>query len=91
MSTHTRDLINVYKMVNGLDRVGGELLRLDSGATRGHGRKLRKERCLKDVKKFSFPHRIVDVWNGLPASVVNAKSVSGFKTELDRTRYRGGA
>ena len=78
-------------MVNGLDRFGGELLRLDGGATRGHGKKLRKDRCLKDVKKFGFPHRIVDVWNGLPANVVSAKSISGFKMELDRTRYRGGA
>ena len=85
------DLINVFKMVNGLDRFGGELLRLDEGATRGHGKKLRKDRCLKDVKKFGFPHRIVDVWNGLPANVVSAKSISGFKMELDRTRYRGGA
>ena len=85
------DLINVFRMVNGLERIGGELLKLDRGTTRGHGKKLRKDRCLRDVKKFSFPYRIVDVWNGLPATVVSAKSISKFKTELDRTRYRGGA
>merc|ERR1711980_58116 len=45
------DLINVYKMVNGLDRVGRELLRLDGGAMRGHGKKLRKER-MKVARKW---------------------------------------
>ena len=85
------DLINVYKMMNGIDRVGRGLLKLDSGPTRGHGKKLRKERCLRDVKKFSFPHRIIDVWNGLPAGVVNAETISGFKTKLDRARYQDGA
>ena len=85
------DLINVFKMVNGLDRFGGELLRLDNGATRGHGKKLKKDRCLKDVKKYSFPQRSVDVWNGLSADVVSAKTISGFKTKVDKTRYQGGA
>ena len=84
------DLISVYKMVNGMDRIGEDLLKLDTGGTRGHGRKLKKERCLRDIKKYSFPHRVVNAWNGLEEDVVNAISVHKFKAELDKLRSRDG-
>ncbi|MPC79678.1 hypothetical protein E2C01_074219 [Portunus trituberculatus] len=32
--------------------------------TRGHF-KIMKSQCLRNIKKFSFPHRTVDIWNGL--------------------------
>ena len=82
------DLISVYKMMNGLDRVGEELLRMDDRNTRGHGKKLKKDSCVRDIKKYSFPHRVVNVWNGLPENIVNAKTIHKFKAELDTTRYR---
>ena len=84
------DLINVYKMVYGMDRTGEDLLKLDKRATRGHGKKLKKERCVRDVKKYSFPHRAVELWNGLDESIVNAVSVHSFKARLDKIRYQGG-
>ena len=84
------DLICVYKMVNGMDRIGDDLLKLDTGSTRGHGSKLKKERCVRDIKKYSFPHRVVNAWNGLHEDVVNAISVHKFKTELDKLRRRDG-
>ena len=84
------DLISVYKMVNGIDRIGEDLLKLDNGSTRGHSKKLKKERCVRDIKKYSFPHRVVDAWNGLEESVVQAVSVHKFKAELDMTRSRDG-
>ena len=83
-------MISVYKMVNGLDRIGEDLLKFDTGSTRGHGRKLRKERCVRDIKKYSFPHRVVNAWNGLEEDVVGAISVQKFKTELDKLRSRDG-
>ncbi len=49
-----------------------------------------KERCLRDIKKYSFPHRVVNAWNGLEEDVVNAISVHKFKTELDKLRSRDG-
>ena len=78
------DLISVYKMVNGLDDgVDGEILHLETRSTRGHQKKIKKEQCTRDIKKFSFPHRIVDVWNGLDRDVVNAGgSVHSFKAKL---------
>ena len=84
------DLINVYKMVYGMDRTGEDLLKLDERATRGHGKKLKKERCDRDIKKHSFPHRAVDLWNGLDEGIVNAASVHCFKARLDKVRYQGG-
>ena len=44
---------------------------------------MKKERCVRDIKKYSFPHRVVNAWNGLEEDVVNAISVHKFKTELD--------
>ena len=40
-----------------------------------HSRKIRKSQCLKDIKKYSFPHRIVDKWNGLKEEVVTATKI----------------
>ena len=38
---------------------------------------------MRDINKYSFPHRVVNAWNGLEEDVVNAISVHKFKTELD--------
>ena len=46
---------------------------------------------MRDIKKYSFPHRVVDTWNGLEEDVVNAISVHSFKEKLDKTRYRDGS
>ncbi len=45
---------------------------------------------MRDIKKYSFPHRVVNAWNGLEEDVVNAISVHKFKTELDKLRSRDG-
>ena len=41
-------------------------------------------RARLDVRKFSFVHRSVKIWNSLPEEVVSAKSVDTFKGRLDR-------
>ena len=84
------DLISIYRMVNGLEEVDENLLKLDVRSTRGHGRRLKKENCRRDIKKHSFPHRVVDKWNGLREDIVEAVSVHSFKAKLDRIRYRDG-
>ena len=84
------DLMSVYKMVNGLEEVDGDFLKLNERNVRGHGKRLKKANCKKDIKKYSFPHRVVDTWNGLSEDVVNAVSVHSFKAKLDKTRYRDG-
>ena len=66
----------MYKIVSGkkkIDRQDLVILTEDaSRRTRGHSKKIEKSRCSKDVKKYSFPHRTVDVWNGLREEIVEA-------------------
>ena len=47
----------------------------ETGQMRGHSRKIKKSWCLKDIKKYSFPHRIVDALNGLKEEVVTAMNI----------------
>ena len=42
------------------------------------------------MKKNSFPHGVVDVWNGLDTEVVCAETIHNFKIKLDKTKYRNG-
>ena len=50
-------------------------------------KKNKKTICLSDVKKHSFPHRTIDIWNDLKEEVVTAKSVDLFKEKLDKNGY----
>ena len=52
--------------------------------TRGHMKKLKKSQCLGDIKKYSFPHQTLQIWNNLKEEVVAAKSVHKFKEKLDK-------
>ncbi|MPC71743.1 hypothetical protein E2C01_066029 [Portunus trituberculatus] len=54
--------------------------------TRGHS-KIMKSQCLRTFKKFSFPHRTVDIWIGLSEEIVTAESVHKFKEKLDKIIY----
>ncbi|MPC72816.1 hypothetical protein E2C01_067130 [Portunus trituberculatus] len=38
-----------------------------------------KSICLRNIKKFNFSHRTVDIWNGLSVEIVAAESVHKFK------------
>ena len=84
------DLITLYKMVNGIEKLDNQnlvMMEEEIRQTRGHSKKIKKNRCLKDTKKYSFPHRIVDTWNGLKEEVVTATNIHKFKEMLDIWRY----
>ena len=83
------DLITFYKIVNGIEKLDEQNLVMEEETRqmRGHSRKIRKSQCLKDTKKYSFPHRIVDTWNGLKEEVVTATNIRKFKEMLDICRY----
>ena len=53
---------------------------------RGHNKKLQKRICLNNTKKYSFPHRGIDTWNGLNYKVIMAKNVHQVKEKLDKYR-----
>ena len=85
------DLITMFKLVNNMEKVDRNDLapQMEGGGrqTRGHGRKIRKGRCVSDIKKYSFPNRTIDVWNGLKKEVVTAKNLHTFKEKLDKYGY----
>ena len=72
------DMIQVYKIVKGLDRVPSEMFfkfcdaSNDMHQTRGHKWKIFKPQHTLDVRKHTFSVRIIDDWNSLSAEVVNA-------------------
>ena len=52
--------------------------------TRDHSKNIKKKFCKINLRKFSFTNRIVDLWNTLPQSVIDAKDVRQFEIRLDK-------
>ena len=51
-----------------------DLVVRDMRSVRKQGRKVKMSVCTKDIKKYSFPLRIMGTWNGLEKEVVEAKT-----------------
>ena len=79
------DMIQAYKIINGLERVeSGKFFKFSTNTkTRGHSKKLFKPRCRLDIRKNIFSQRIVNDWNSLPQSLVEAGDLGSFKAGLD--------
>jgi len=54
------------------------LFKINTAPTRGHSLKLVKPRCRLDVIKYSFVHRVFDVWNSLENNVIACDSLNGL-------------
>ena len=80
------DLIEVFKIMNGFDKVGSleTLLCFSTSNLRGNTKKLYKPRFSTNIGKFTFANRIVDEWNMLSEEVVSCSTVLLFKIKLDR-------
>ena len=80
------DLIILYKIVNVIEKLDNQnqvMMEEETTQMRGHSRKIKNGWCLKYTRKYSFPHRIVDTWNGLKEEVVEATSIHKLKEMLD--------
>ena len=79
-------MIEVYKILNGkYDPEIVHCLQLSSNVhTRGNSLKLSVERARYDLRKYSFPVRIINSWNSLPDCVIKGESVNSFKNNLDK-------
>ena len=54
------DLIAMYRILSGFEKMDhGDLVVKDMRSVRKHGRKVKMSVCTKDIKKYSFPKRIV--------------------------------
>ena len=80
------DLVKLWKIFHPeIDSDVGLLTYLDRNthqSTRGHDFKLAIPRCRTEIKRRFFNVRCVQVWNGLPSSVVCAESVGAFKRRI---------
>ena len=82
-----RDLINVWRCFNDENSVRGlrdmfEMARSDR--TRGHRLKISVPVCRGDLMRKFFTVRVVTLWNSLPGALVEAESVSDFKSGVQR-------
>ena len=82
------DLIEIFKLINGLTNLKFEVFfEFDTNSrTRGHARKLIKNRFNRDLRQHFFTERIIDIWNKLDDQTVLASSLNNFKWNLDRLR-----
>ena len=80
-----RDLITLYKILNGFEKKDKHnLVMINEGnEQKGHSKKIRKNQCLKDIRKYSFSHLTVDIWKELNEDVVTATNIHRFKDMLD--------
>ena len=67
------DMIQVLRILQGIDRYGAHLpfTQMNENRTRGHQFKTEKIRCHKTKRMKLFAFRVVDVWIKLPEEVVN--------------------
>ena len=77
------DLIQVYKILNGIDAVEKEMLfpinNLNQHHTRGCKQRIFKTHNRLLVRKNPISKRIVDHWNSLPEDIVNAHNLNSLK------------
>ena len=43
--------------------------------------------CSHDVRKYSFAHWVIDIWNSLSSDIVNACSIPVFKHKLESVDF----
>ena len=84
------DLIEVFKMVQGLSSVPLQTYfqLADGRYTRGHGWKLVKAHSACDARLYFFSVRVLNRWNSLPHCAVDVKTVNGFKNQLEKIRSK---
>ena len=79
------DLIEVFKIFKGFDDLDpSKFFDLSRAHTRGHSLKLIKPRCRLDIRKFSFAHRVIEIWNSLDDSIIACDSINGFKIKINK-------
>ena len=77
-------MIEVYKYTHGCYSTNFDLINIAQNSnTRDHKLKLFKKCCKTNARQNYFSNRVVNTWNKLPPSIVNAPSLNSFKARLD--------
>ena len=78
------DLLQTYRIMTQIDKTKPvhyfQFANYDR--TRGHSMKLAKTRSRLDIRKNFYSQRVVDKWNKLPQSAIDAPTLLSFKQEL---------
>ena len=83
------DLITIYKLMFGLlDSNDSFFVVRRTSTTRGHPYKIMLEHCDINIRRQFLSQRITNVWNSLPASVVNFDSLDLFTNSLQRINLK---
>ena len=79
------DMLQTYRIMTGIDRINPESLFSMSSVTRtrGHNLKIFKQRCSTKLRQNFFSQRVIEHWNALPVSVVEAPNINIFKNRLN--------
>ena len=81
------DMIQTYKILNGIDRIDSAIFFELSAAsvTRGHSQKIVKKHARLGSRQSVFSQRVVNDWNSLQAEAIDSQSInSSFKSRLDK-------
>jgi hypothetical protein len=67
------DMIEMYKILTGkYDPNVSDFVKVNTNDRRGHQLKVFKQHTRLNLRKYSFVHRSVNLWNSLPDGVINA-------------------
>ena len=81
------DLIEVFKMLNGLSSATGNVIEISTRTTNLLVNE-RKKNITRTMENDFFGSRIVKYWNKLPSNVKSSESVNGFKNNLAEFRKK---
>jgi len=80
------DMIQVFKILRGMDRLEPDIFFSMTGehGTRGHKDKMFKRHSRLELRRNTFSHRVVTDWNQLSQATISATTLNIFKTRLDK-------
>ena len=82
------DLIMVYKILHGLLCVDKSIFEYcSSDNLRGHNCRLVRPVTSINSRFHSFVSRVVNPWNSLPQTAVDAVNIVAFKTSLNKIKF----
>ena len=81
------DMIQVYKLLtnnkDSYDKTLPSLFKYSNTGLRGHNKKLFLPQVNKNIRKYNFTHRIINIWNSLPEEIIDAPNMLQFEKRLD--------
>ena len=75
----------LYKIIKGLVDLDFKqflVLNLNTFNTRGHAFRIAPECATVNCRRHFFTQRVTNIWNSLPADIVNFENLNAFKVSL---------